>query len=73
MTITTTQKLIKIGSSRGVILPAKQLKQLNVADNEEVEVIVRKKSDTASSAEVMQAADEIMQRYNQAFKNLADR
>lgn len=73
MTFTTVQKPIKIGTSRGVILPAKELKRLGVGDNDELELIVRKKSDIATSAEVMDAADEIMAKYAQAFKNLANR
>ena len=37
MTITTTQKIIKIGSSKGVTLPAKQLQELEVKEGDEVE------------------------------------
>lgn len=73
MTITTTQKIIKIGSSRGVILPAKELKRLNVGENDELELIVRKKQDEATNAEVLMVADDIMSRYSDTFKNLANR
>ena len=41
MTITTIQKVIKIGSSRGVTLPAKQLRALGVRDGDEIEVTIR--------------------------------
>lgn len=73
MTFTTIQKPIKIGTSRGVILPAKELKRLNIGDNDELELIVRKKSDIATSEEVMAAAEDILSKYRQAFKNLANR
>ena len=73
MTFKTTQKAIKIGTSRGVILPAKELKRLNVGENDELELIVRKKQDEATNAEVLLVADDIMSRYSDTFKNLANR
>lgn len=74
MTITTTQKLIKIGTSRGVTLPAKELRLAGIRDGDEVEVIVRKKTiDEATTQEVIDAANSILQRYKQDFKNLAQR
>lgn len=73
MTITTTQKVIKIGTSRGVILPAKELKRLNVQDDDELEIIVRKKEPVASNEEVLATAESIMRRYGETFKNLANR
>ena len=73
MTFKTIQKPIKIGTSRGVILPAKELKRLNVGDNDELELIVRKKETEVSEAEVLATAESIMQRYTEAFKNLANR
>jgi antitoxin component of MazEF toxin-antitoxin module len=73
MIFTTVQKAIKIGTSRGVILPAKELKRLNIGDDDELELIVRKKTDVATNDEVMAAAEDIMTKYRQAFKNLANR
>ena len=40
MTITTIQKIIKIGTSRGVTLPAKQLKALKLSDGDEVKITI---------------------------------
>jgi antitoxin component of MazEF toxin-antitoxin module len=73
MTITTIQKVIKIGTSRGVTLPAKELERLGVKEGEEVEIIARKKTSIASSDKVQQVADSILSRYDQDFKNLAER
>ncbi|MBP9852744.1 MAG: AbrB/MazE/SpoVT family DNA-binding protein [Patescibacteria group bacterium] len=73
MAFTTTQKLIKIGSSRGVILPARELKQLEISGDDELEIIVRKKSGASSNEEVLAAAEGIMHKYREAFQNLADR
>ena len=74
MTITTTQKIIKIGTSRGATLPAKDLKSLGVDVGDEVEITVRKKATgNASDAEVLRAARSILERYKQDFSNLAKR
>lgn len=74
MTITTTQKIIKIGTSRGATIPAKELKNLGVDVGDEVELTVRKKNTgNASDAEVLKAARSILERYHQDFSNLAQR
>jgi antitoxin component of MazEF toxin-antitoxin module len=73
MTFTTLQKAIKIGTSRGVILPAKELKRLNIGDDDELEITVRKKTSVATNKEVMAVANGIMQKYRTAFENLAKR
>ncbi len=73
MTITTIQKLIKIGTSRGVTLPAKDLKALNVKDGDELEVVVRKKTTAANDADALEAANALLNRYTQDFTNLSKR
>jgi antitoxin component of MazEF toxin-antitoxin module len=73
MTITTTQKIIKIGTSKGMTLPAKELKRLGVDVGDEVEIVVRKKAVTTQDSDVIQAAQSILERYNQDFTNLAQR
>ena len=74
MTITTIQKIIKIGTSRGVTLPAKQLKALNLSDGDEVEITVRKKPTvTLSDNRMVKVANGLLDRYKQAFHNLANR
>lgn len=73
MSITTTQKVIKIGSSRGVTLPAKDLRKLGVKDGESVDLIVRKSVQEVSTQEIVDKAHAILERYNDDFKNLAGR
>ncbi len=73
MTITTTQKVIKIGTSQGVTLPAKQLKELNVKPGDELEVTIRKKATATSSEDVAKVANNLLDRYKQDFHNLAGR
>ncbi len=73
MTIKTTQKLINIGTSKGVTLPAKELKKLGVKPGDEVEVSVRKKTQNASDENVQKTANSLLERYAQDFKNLSQR
>lgn len=73
MTFTTIQKPIKIGTSRGVILPAKELKRLGLKENDELELIVSKKTKSISDKKVLETALNIMNRYKSDFKNLANR
>ncbi len=73
MIMTTIQKIIKIGSSKGVTLPAKQLKQLGVNVDDEVRITVEAivKNDTSDTLPAEYAA--FKQQYGETLKNLADR
>lgn len=73
MSITTTQKIIKIGTSKGVTLSPKDLKKLEADTGDELELIVRKKKSESSDKKVKDIAEDILNRYNQDFKNLAER
>lgn len=73
MTIKTTQKIIKIGTSRGVTIPAKELRRLGVDTGSEVEVTVKAIETQNSDADVIEAAKAILERYKQDFENLAQR
>ena len=71
--IHSTQKIIRIGSSGGVTIPAKELKRQNIKIGE-VEVTI--KPLPASSNEdqkVIDAAKSILSEYRQDFVNLAKR
>lgn len=73
MTITTTQKVIRIGSSKGVTIPAKDLERAGIAPGDEVDVVLRKHQDIGNDNDVLAAARDILKRYEQDFKNLANR
>ncbi len=74
MTITTIQKLIKIGSSRGVTLPARDLKALGLREGDEVRLTVEQvKPVTGSRASLRQEYDDFKKQYGETLKNLADR
>lgn len=70
--IQSIQKIIKIGSSGGVTIPAKELKRQNIAFGDEVEVIVRPlHAPNSEDQKVIEAAREILNDYKQDFENLA--
>lgn len=72
--IKSIQKIIKIGSSGGVTIPAKELKRQNIAFGDEVEVFVRPiRSVSSQDDHVMRAAKKILNEYKQDFKNLSKR
>jgi len=72
--IQSIQKVIRIGSSGGVTIPAKDLKRQNIAIGDEVEVIVRPLRNTNSEdREVLAAAKKILNDYQKDFENLAKR
>lgn len=73
MNITTIQKVIKIGSSRGVTLPARDLRALGIRDGDEIEVTVRKRSEAADDNQVLKTANSLLERYKEDFSHLAKR
>lgn len=73
MVITTVQKVIKIGSSRGVTLPARDLRALGIRDGDELEVTVRKRSEAADDNQVLKTANSLLERYKEDFSHLAKR
>lgn len=73
MNITTIQKVIKIGSSRGVTLPARDLRALGIRDGDEIEVTVRKCSEAADDNQVLKTANSLLERYKEDFSHLAKR
>ena len=73
MVITTVQKVIKIGSSRGVTLPARDLRALGIRDGDEIEVTVRKRSEAADDNQVLKTANSLLERYKEDFSHLAKR
>lgn len=78
MTIKSIQKVIKIGSSAGVTIPAKDMKYAQIATGDEVEITIRKtktaaQTSSVSSDEVIAIAQSILIRYKRDFDNLAQR
>jgi bifunctional DNA-binding transcriptional regulator/antitoxin component of YhaV-PrlF toxin-antitoxin module len=72
--IQSIQKVIKIGSSGGVTIPAKELKRQNIAFGDDVEVIVRPINKIAAEdRKVIEAAKSIIKEYKKDFNNLSQR
>lgn len=72
--IQSIQKVIRIGSSGGVTIPAKDLKRQNIAFGDEVEVIVRPlQNSNSEDRKALAAAKKILSDYKEDFKNLAKR
>ena len=75
MVITTIQKVIKIGSSRGVTLPARDLRALGIRDGDEVRLTVEKVKSIEQADKLLlsQDYDDFKKQYGETLKNLADR
>ena len=75
MNITTIQKVIKIGSSRGVTLPARDLRALGIRDGDEVRLTVEqvKPVKQTNKLSLRQDYDDFKKQYGETLKNLADR
>jgi antitoxin component of MazEF toxin-antitoxin module len=72
--IQTIQKIIKIGTSGGVTIPARELKRQNISIGDEVEVIVRPLRNVSESDQaVIDVAKKILSEYKKDFSNLAKR
>lgn len=73
--IHSTQKVIKIGSSGGVTIPAKEMRRQNIKFGDEVEVTVRPAAKRANVSDqaVVDTARKILADYQQDFKNLSKR
>lgn len=70
MIITTTQKIIKIGSSRGVTLPAKQLQELQLAEGDDVKLTIEP---VRVAKTIQDEYADFKVKYGETLKNLADR
>jgi antitoxin component of MazEF toxin-antitoxin module len=72
--IQSIQKIIKIGTSGGVTIPAKELKRQNINFGDEVEVIVRPLHSTSDADQkVLDTAKQVLEEYKQDFENLSQR
>jgi len=72
--IQSIQKIIKIGTSGGVTIPAKELKRQNIQFGDEVEVIIRPLQGTSDDDHtVITSAKKILSTYKKDFDSLAKR
>ncbi len=76
MSITSTQKIIKVGSSGAITIPAKVLKELNATYGDSIEVEFHAVQRAAASDEKMELValtQRLIKRHEEALKNLSDR
>lgn len=76
MSITSIQKVIKIGSSVGVTLPARDLKSIGVSQGDNIKITfepVRMDEPDEHSLEVVKLTQKLIKRHKQALKNLNQR
>lgn len=66
-----TQKVIKIGSSAGVTIPKKQLKELGISIGDEVDINIKPKS--VKLQDFSKELDGFMDTYQKDLKSLAGR
>lgn len=73
--IRSIQKIVGIGSSDGVTLPAKELKRANLKRGDEVEVTVKPIHQQANNEDqvVIDTAKKILKDYQTDFQKLAQR
>lgn len=70
--IESTQKVIKIGSSGGVTIPAKEMKRQGITYGDEVKVTVEPVQKD-NQEELMKEYNQFVKEYGQTLKNIADR
>ena len=72
--IQSIQKVIRIGTSGGVTIPAKELKRQNINFGDDVEVIVRPlRNFNEKDQKVIDSAKKILDDYKKDFSSLAKR
>jgi bifunctional DNA-binding transcriptional regulator/antitoxin component of YhaV-PrlF toxin-antitoxin module len=71
MTIKTTQKVIKIGTSAGVTIPKKQLEEMSVSIGDEIELVIKPKNSNLRA--FSDEFDGFMDAYSEDLNNLARR
>lgn len=72
---TTIQKVIRIGSSAGVTLPAKDLKRLGIKPGDEIKLnySLAGRVPDSDKLELVEITQKLIKRHKQALKNLSQR
>lgn len=73
MTITTTQKVIKVGDSLAVTIPAKDVRRLGLAKGDELKVQFEKLATDGHKVEVVELTQKLIKRHKKALDNLSQR
>jgi len=74
MIIKSIQKVIKVGDSLAVTLPAKEARRLKINYGDEVKVSYEKSQTNEShQTEIVELTQKLIKRHKQALKNLSQR
>lgn len=73
MTITTTQKIITIGSSKGITIPAKDLKTLGLDVGSHIKITAEPAKVPQKQAKIIDEYADFIAQYGQTLKNLSQR
>lgn len=70
-----SHKVIKVGSSLAITIPAKEVKRQNLKAGDEIEPfqIAKKQTVHKDDQHILDAAKQILKDYKQDFKNLSQR
>ena len=71
--IQSTQKIIKVGSSGGVTIPAKELKHNNLTYGDTVKDTIEPIKDGDKQSKLIEEYKEFVAEYGDTLKNLSDR
>lgn len=71
--IKSIQKVIKVGSSGGVTIPAKEMKRQNINYGDEVQITVEPLARPAMKTDLPKEYAAFAARYGQTLKNLSNR
>lgn len=74
MKITSIQKVIKVGSSLAVTIPAKEAKRYGIQPGEQLEIsVARLQNASQHQVEIVELTQKLIKRHEQALKNLSQR
>ncbi|MDQ3159299.1 MAG: AbrB/MazE/SpoVT family DNA-binding domain-containing protein [bacterium] len=73
MTINTTQKVIKVGDSLAVTIPAKEAKEIGIKVGSRLKFSAELVEDQDKQADLMSDYKAFVSQYGQTLKNLKDR
>jgi antitoxin component of MazEF toxin-antitoxin module len=71
--IQSIQKVIKVGSSGGVTIPAKEMKRNHIIYGDEVKITIEPVAKDDKHADLMKDYRAFQKAYGDTLKNLADR
>jgi antitoxin component of MazEF toxin-antitoxin module len=71
--IKSTQKIIKIGNSAAVTIPAKEMKRQNLSYGDEVKITIEINKGQSGHQKVMDEYNKFVKQYGKVLENLSKR